>query len=750
MEKLSYRDNVFLGYVSRRSLGNLSSSSKIPNRSPDIDFDDVFGGPPRCSMTEMRHSLGKSANSYLLSGGEDTPSPNSPWLALSEKPVFGDDSPSRRKHLSGDFFDDIFKGEESSSSTPRKPDSDIFSSAPASRILSPARPLPPNREPFIGASSLPAHLSLSSKLPKGIDLPTFRTPSCSPIRSKDGGSNGFGFLSSPSICVSRLATQTVAQTILGEDDSRNDTRPSYRHSRLSHEFSLNGDGSSKVTESAIQDTEGQCVGKKDRVSSEASNDNNQFHFSIYKWASKGVTLMMPAKGRNSSNTKERGKTESIVSGLPAPVLQGVNLPSQGETMSAASSSFRFQCDSQDSVSSKDINILRKDNVDEEAMPSEPEASASYTRDSYISEKSGREKIIHCSGSAGPPVVGFCKGGVKEVNKPELKSLGSLLKYSSDDPGKEEVAKRAGEKDGSPILKSSSAGAVDDSVKAKKPIGRKSILNHAKTISPNLHNAPLNSEDKMIGNRVKGKVKEFVKIFNQEASPKLASHVDARGHNPRRKESGARGAEDLVSVCATKDKINNENSSGTFTDTPVGQILKKTVEKFTHANTDAHKVHDSSSERNDIPDSCPESTTEGFKDAIDNIEESDYEDIHVSCLVEQLPEEQKEKPKPIQHQEEIQISDARIRQWSNGKEGNIRSLLSTLQYVLWPDSGWKPVPLVDVIEGTSVRRAYQKALLCLHPDKLQQRGAAMHQKYIAEKVFDILQEAWTHFNSASSI
>lgn len=46
--------------------------------------------------------------------------------------------------------------------------------------------------------------------------------------------------------------------------------------------------------------------------------------------------------------------------------------------------------------------------------------------------------------------------------------------------------------------------------------------------------------------------------------------------------------------------------------------------------------------------------------------------------------------------------------------------------------------MDIIEQNSVRKAYQKALLCLHPDKLQQRGALPHQKYTAEKVFDILQ------------
>uniref|UniRef100_A0A0A9F6M8 J domain-containing protein n=1 Tax=Arundo donax TaxID=35708 RepID=A0A0A9F6M8_ARUDO len=79
---------------------------------------------------------------------------------------------------------------------------------------------------------------------------------------------------------------------------------------------------------------------------------------------------------------------------------------------------------------------------------------------------------------------------------------------------------------------------------------------------------------------------------------------------------------------------------------------------------------------------------------------------------------------------------------------MRSLLSTLQYVLWPESGCKPIPLVDIIDEAAVKKAYQKALLFLHPDKLQQRGAAMHQKFIAEKVFDILQESWKEINSVT--
>lgn len=41
-------------------------------------------------------------------------------------------------------------------------------------------------------------------------------------------------------------------------------------------------------------------------------------------------------------------------------------------------------------------------------------------------------------------------------------------------------------------------------------------------------------------------------------------------------------------------------------------------------------------------------------------------------------------------------------------------------------------------ATAVRKAYKKATLCVHPDKLQQRGATIQQKYICEKVFDLLK------------
>lgn len=94
----------------------------------------------------------------------------------------------------------------------------------------------------------------------------------------------------------------------------------------------------------------------------------------------------------------------------------------------------------------------------------------------------------------------------------------------------------------------------------------------------------------------------------------------------------------------------------------------------------------------------------------------------------------------------EASNNQIKCWATGKERNLRALLSNLQHVLWPDSGWQPVPLTDLIEGAAVKKAYRKATLFLHPDKMQQKGATTEQKYVAARVFDILQEAWKTFSN----
>ncbi|KAL3530041.1 hypothetical protein ACH5RR_009363 [Cinchona calisaya] len=106
----------------------------------------------------------------------------------------------------------------------------------------------------------------------------------------------------------------------------------------------------------------------------------------------------------------------------------------------------------------------------------------------------------------------------------------------------------------------------------------------------------------------------------------------------------------------------------------------------------------------------------------------------------------EEKQQLETDMEMELLNEKIRLWSTGKESDIRLLLSTLHHILWPDSGWLAVPLTNLIESSHVKKAYQKARLFLHPDKLQQRGATFPQKYVAEKAFPILQDAWAAFVS----
>ena len=73
-------------------------------------------------------------------------------------------------------------------------------------------------------------------------------------------------------------------------------------------------------------------------------------------------------------------------------------------------------------------------------------------------------------------------------------------------------------------------------------------------------------------------------------------------------------------------------------------------------------------------------------------------------------------------------------------------------VLWPECGWQPVSSTDLITAATIKKAYRKATLCIHSDKVQQKGATLQQKYIAEKVFDLLKvfqallyNFYTHYN-----
>ncbi|KAK1368988.1 hypothetical protein POM88_035080 [Heracleum sosnowskyi] len=151
-------------------------------------------------------------------------------------------------------------------------------------------------------------------------------------------------------------------------------------------------------------------------------------------------------------------------------------------------------------------------------------------------------------------------------------------------------------------------------------------------------------------------------------------------------------------------------------------------------------------------SCQEGTDEGVgvDEAIAWAKES-YQSHTSSAEMTDMADERVDESEPLHLQgREMKMMEEGIKLWSCGKERNIELLLCTLQDILWPNSGWCPIPPTNLYESSNVKKAYQRARLRLHPDKLQQRGATLSQKYIAERIFLILQEAWDAYISQDII
>jgi hypothetical protein len=62
-------------------------------------------------------------------------------------------------------------------------------------------------------------------------------------------------------------------------------------------------------------------------------------------------------------------------------------------------------------------------------------------------------------------------------------------------------------------------------------------------------------------------------------------------------------------------------------------------------------------------------------------------------------------------------DLKVTSWQNGKESNIRALLSSLDLILWPEAGWKKVGMAELVMVNKVKIVYMKAISKVHPDKV---------------------------------
>ncbi|XP_051696300.1 cyclin-G-associated kinase isoform X1 [Oryctolagus cuniculus] len=85
-------------------------------------------------------------------------------------------------------------------------------------------------------------------------------------------------------------------------------------------------------------------------------------------------------------------------------------------------------------------------------------------------------------------------------------------------------------------------------------------------------------------------------------------------------------------------------------------------------------------------------------------------------------------------------------WVEGKERNIRALLSTLHTVLWDgESRWTPLSMAELVTPAQVKKQYRRAVLVVHPDK----AAGQPYEQLAKMIFMELNDAWSEFESQGS-
>lgn len=696
MERFAQRERVLLGPSS-------------PSSEPDIDFNDVFGGPPKRSTShESRYGFAEPTrrDSRALEDDDDVFLHRDPLSGVRERPVFGEEIGNRRKYPSDDFYDDVFSGEESVGS-PRRLSHEPFGSSP--RVLSPSRPLPPRADPI--GTSLPAQIqfSLPAKLTRGADSPIFASGN---RKYKEPISNVKGFPYTPS-------------------------SPIYKPSPLSHQVSLNKEVPySTVKHEELKSPEVQSKVKNDSKTTEAANNGNQFHFSIYRWASKGVPMLMPLRRVKSGKLNDTIKTE-MFSGFN----KTIESDKMGEKLDIK--------DSKRNVSGNNKVHAEEVKPDRSSPPKSSTNGIKETGELKTTKMNFETESFSAILRHTRAEIEVTSQDTQEPQKPELRPLRPFLGSSADE-GNSKTNQKSEQKDKATKKPISSDTNNDATKNEQKRDEKKYYPKREEAIQvkePQSVDSKRASKENIGRSKAKGMVKEFVKIFNQEGDLKPKADIEARNQSSKWGFTSNEKADKDISA-KTPPKNGNQVQGVNTIQTPgrAAVLLDKNHEELekqhSHLNTSVADVKGNISSQKDDQASNFESHPDNTQ-AIDE----DIDDLfHENFMVQELTNDQDKPVQGEENYEDIQTSDARIREWSRGKESNIRSLLSTLQYVLWSGSGWKPVPLVDIIEASAVKRSYQRALLCLHPDKLQQKGAADYQKHTAEKVFDILQEAWDQFNS----
>ena len=142
------------------------------------------------------------------------------------------------------------------------------------------------------------------------------------------------------------------------------------------------------------------------------------------------------------------------------------------------------------------------------------------------------------------------------------------------------------------------------------------------------------------------------------------------------------------------------------------------------------------------DDEPEERFKARKARLQRVKARELESLAQKKAVEAHEEQEKQEHAMLR-----EMVGKDLDEWVDKHKGNIRGLLGSMHEVLWEGAKWKAANFSDLIDPSGVKKAYRRAIIVVHPDKVVQRGADTHVRYVAGKVFDSLKTAWIQFEKA---
>ncbi|KAJ2449635.1 auxilin-like clathrin-binding protein required for normal clathrin function [Coemansia sp. RSA 2336] len=112
----------------------------------------------------------------------------------------------------------------------------------------------------------------------------------------------------------------------------------------------------------------------------------------------------------------------------------------------------------------------------------------------------------------------------------------------------------------------------------------------------------------------------------------------------------------------------------------------------------------------------------------------------AAVAEMRRKEQERQQEDDQRLAIVDQVDLDLRKWKDGKQHNLRALLSSV-HVLLPS--FPPIGMHEIIEPGKVKRVYMRTIARLHPDKLS-KDVDVRTKMVSSSVFSSLNEAWDVF------